>query len=179
MIQAQCDLCSSISNLSLFQVEPKDEHITVCGTCNEQLSNPAQMDANHWRCLSVSMWSEKPAVQVMAWRVLNLLRKNESWAGDLFEQLYLDEELQTWASAMSSQEVSKTDQALTKDSNGAILNDGDAITLTKDLDVKGANFTAKRGTLVKNISLTNNPEHIEGKVNGTHIVILTCFTKKA
>jgi protein PhnA len=47
------------------------------------------------------------------------------------------------------------------------------------LVVKGANFTAKRGTTVKNISLTDNPEHIEGKVNGTRIVLLSKFLKKA
>jgi len=51
--------------------------------------------------------------------------------------------------------------------------------LIKDLDVKGAGFTAKRGTAVRNISLTSNPEHIEGRVNGTRIVLLTCFLKKS
>ena len=49
----------------------------------------------------------------------------------------------------------------------------------KDLVVKGANFTAKRGTMVKNISLTSNPEHIEGRVNGTRIVLVSAFMKKA
>ena len=66
-----------------------------------------------------------------------------------------------------------------KDSNGATLSAGDTVTLIKDLVVKGANFTAKRGTTVKNISLSDNPEHIEGKVNGTRIVLLTQFLKKA
>lgn len=51
--------------------------------------------------------------------------------------------------------------------------------IIKDLDVKGTSFTAKRGTTVRNISLTDNPEHIEGRVNGTRIVILTKFVKKA
>ena len=179
MTHSNCELCSSALNLGQHTVEPKEVTITICGTCKEQIENPGQMDPNHWRCLTESMWSENPAVQVMAWRVLNLLRKNEGWAQDLFEQLYLDEDLQSWAGAMSNKESDSDDSKPTKDSHGMILIDGDSVTLTKDLDVKGANFTAKRGTLVKNISLTNNPEHIEGKVNGTHIVILTCFTKKA
>ncbi|GAA4271791.1 hypothetical protein GCM10022258_10850 [Aquimarina gracilis] len=66
------------------------------------------------------------------------------------------------------------------DSNGALLQAGDNVVLIKDLNVKGANFTAKRGTAVRNISLAHdNPEHIEGRVNGQHIVILTKFVKKS
>jgi protein PhnA len=57
---------------------------------------------------------------------------------------------------------------------------GDTVTLIKDLNVKGAGFTAKRGTAVRNISLVpDNPEHIEGRVNGQQIVILTKFVKKS
>ena len=66
-----------------------------------------------------------------------------------------------------------------KDAFGQVLNAGDAVTLTKDLDVKGANFTAKRGTTVKNIRLVEgNTGQIEGKVNDQQIVILTQFVKK-
>lgn len=67
-----------------------------------------------------------------------------------------------------------------KDSNGALLADGDSVTLIKDLKVKGANATLKRGTLIKNIRLTYNPEEIEcnaEKVKG--LVLKTCFLKKA
>ena len=49
----------------------------------------------------------------------------------------------------------------------------------KSGEVKGAGFTAKRGTAVRNISLTENPEQIEGRVNGVKIVLLTCFLKKS
>ncbi|NBU22117.1 PhnA domain protein, partial [bacterium] len=65
------------------------------------------------------------------------------------------------------------------DSFGNILSNGDSVTLIKDLDVKGANFTAKRGTVVKNISLTADPTQIEGRVNGTQIVLLTQYLKKS
>ena len=67
----------------------------------------------------------------------------------------------------------------TKDVNGTILQVGDNVTLIKDLVVKGANFTAKQGTMVRGISLATNPKHIEGKVNGSRIVIISEFTKKA
>lgn len=49
------------------------------------------------------------------------------------------------------------DDLVVKDSNGTPLKDGDSVTLTKDLKVKGANTTLKRGTLVKGICLTDNP----------------------
>ena len=62
------------------------------------------------------------------------------------------------------------------DSNGSVLKAGDTVVLIKDLNVKGAGFTAKRGTAVRRISLVHdNPEHIEGRVEGQQIVILTKF----
>jgi protein PhnA len=65
------------------------------------------------------------------------------------------------------------------DSNGVVLEAGDTVTLIKDLNVKGSSLTAKRGTAVRNISLVpDNPEHIEGRVEGQQIVILTKFVKK-
>jgi len=59
------------------------------------------------------------------------------------------------------------------------LTSGDSVTLIKDLDVKGTSFVAKRGTLVKGIRLTDNPEHVEGRVNKVSIVLKTQFLKKA
>jgi len=66
----------------------------------------------------------------------------------------------------------------TLDSNANVLNTGDSVIIIKDLEVKGAGFTAKRGTVVKNISLSENKHQIEGKVNGTRIVLLSKFLKK-
>ena len=63
---------------------------------------------------------------------------------------------------------------------GHVLQQGDSVVLIKDLNVKGANFTAKRGTAVRRINLVaDNPEHIEGRVNDQYIVILTKYVKKA
>ena len=67
----------------------------------------------------------------------------------------------------------------TFDSNGTELFDGDSVTLIKDLDVKGTSFVAKRGTMVKGIRLTGDPENIDGRVNKISIVLKTCFLKKA
>jgi protein PhnA len=66
-----------------------------------------------------------------------------------------------------------------KDSNGAILSDGDTVTVTKDLKVKGSSMVVKRGTKVKNIRLTDNEEEVDCKVDGSRIVLRTEFLKKA
>jgi protein PhnA len=91
--------------------------------------------------------------------------------------MYLDEETLAWA---NSGLVEKDEKIIHLDSNGIVLEAGDSVVLIQDLKVKGANFTAKRGTAVRRISLDpNNAEHIQGKVDGQHIVILTKFVKKA
>lgn len=67
----------------------------------------------------------------------------------------------------------------TRDSNGTELKDGDTVTLIKDLEVKGAGVTLKRGTTVKNISLTDNPEQIDCRTKEVKgLVLLSCFVKK-
>ena len=65
-----------------------------------------------------------------------------------------------------------------KDSNGNILADGDSVSLIKDLKVKGSSMNLKRGTVVRKIRLTDVPEEIEGRVDGSEIVLKTCFLKK-
>ena len=65
-----------------------------------------------------------------------------------------------------------------RDSNGAELLDGDAVTVIKDLKVKGSSMVIKRGTKVKSIRLTENPEEVDCKIDGTSIVLKTCFLKK-
>jgi len=70
------------------------------------------------------------------------------------------------------------DKIETKDSNGNILAEGDAVLLTKDLKVKGFNKDLKRGMLIKNIRLTDNPAEIEGRVEGSVLVIKTMYLKK-
>jgi len=150
----------------------------VCGTCEPQLQSGATLDSKHWFCLQQSIWSEVSAVQVQSYRMLHRL-KSESWAQDVLDQAYLEDSAMAWAQEALSAENEADDGDKTVDSNGAELLEGDSVTLIKDLDVKGANFTAKRGTLVKNIHLTGNPEHIEGKVSKQSIVLKTCFLKKA
>jgi len=177
-----CELCGSEENLGVYTVPPatqesEKDSIYICTTCSGQIENPDMLDANHWRCLNDSMWSTVPAVQVIAWRMLNRL-KAEGWPQDLLDMLYLDEETKTWAAA-TGEGIDPDERIVHLDSNGAELKAGDTVVLIKDLNVKGGGFTAKRGTTVRNIMLVqDNPEQIEGKVNGQQIVILTQFVKK-
>ncbi len=180
--ESKCELCSATDTLQVYEVPQSpesasdlDKNILLCATCLDNI-NTENSDPNHWRCLNESMWTPVPGVQVMAWRILNSI-KEQGWPQDLLEMLYLEDDVKAWAEADSSEDEADIEPTL--DSNGAILNAGDTVTLIKDLVVKGANFTAKRGTVVKNISLTDNPKHIEGRVNGTRIVLVSAFLKKA
>jgi protein PhnA len=71
-----------------------------------------------------------------------------------------------------------TDKTETRDSNGNLLSAGDAVHLIQDLKVKGFNRDLKRGTVIKNIRLTDDPGQIEGKVEGSVLVIKTMYLKK-
>ena len=65
-----------------------------------------------------------------------------------------------------------------KDSEGDLLNDGDAVLLIKDLKVKGTTTTLKRGTKIKNIRLTEDEEEVDCKVDKIQTVLKACFLKK-
>jgi len=176
----KCELCEGDASLQPFEVPSlagrDDATIVVCAGCAPQLDPTATLDPSQWYGLQASIWSEHPAVQVMSWRLLHRLAA-EPWAHDLLSQAYLAEDVLAWASEGAAE---PTDEGTpTLDSNGAQLLEGDAVTLIKDLDVKGTSFVAKRGTLVKNIHLTSNPAHVEGRVNGVVLVLKTEFLKKA
>ena len=181
--QSKCELCNAGEDLSVYAVPPDskattDDGVLLCETCQTQIKDSSSVDINHWHCLNDSMWSQVPAIQVLAWRMLTRLSK-EGWPRDLLDTLYLDDETLAWAKA-TGEGLETEEEAKHLDSNGVVLEAGDTVTLIKDLNVKGTNFTAKRGTAVRNISLVaDNPEHIEGKVEGQRIVILTKFVKQS
>jgi protein PhnA len=181
--EGKCELCGTTEGLEVYALPPgsngsAEACLLACRTCREQIEFPEKTEAFHWRCLNESMWSPVPAVQVLAWRMLKRLSA-EGWARDLFDMLYLDEPTLAWAQATGGEKPNE-ETVKHRDSNGTMLAAGDTITLIKDLEVKGAHFTAKRGTIVRGISLVaDNPEHIEARVNGQRIVILTKFVKKA
>jgi protein PhnA len=177
----KCELCGSEENLGVLEVPNSsvsgaEAAVFICNTCKDQIEDPEKVDANHWRCLNDSMWSTVPAVQVMAWRMLNNL-KAEGWPQDLLDMMYLEDETKEWAKAGVAE--AKADAIIHRDSNGVILEAGDSVVLIKDLKVKGSSMVAKQGTAVRRISLDHeNEKYIEGKVDGQQIVIITDFVKK-
>ena len=97
---------------------------------------------------------------------------------DSLDMMYLDEEALEWAAATGENDDDEG-KIVHKDSNGNILLDGDSVVLIKDLDVKGATFTAKRGAAVHNIKLVwDDANLIEGRVENQNIYILTQYVKK-
>ena len=166
-----CVLCDQPSD-AMVAVPPRSDEVSLCATCGPMVRGEADLDATHLFCLQGAVWSEEPAVQVVAVRLLRRLREH-AWAADLLDQVYLDDDTAAWVD--EGQEA----RSPTLDSNGTPLADGDSVTLIKDLDVKGANFTAKRGTMVKNIRLGDDPGLVEGRVNKTAIYLKTEVLKKA
>lgn len=176
----QCELSGVTNDLVIYQVPPLakgtlNDSIYITQKLAQQLDDEDSTNPNDWRCLNDSMWSEVPAVQVVAWRMLTRMRA-EGWTQDLLDMMYLEDETLKWARATGEGE----EKIVHKDSNGVVLQNGDNVVLIQDLNVKGGGFTAKRGTAVRRISLVHdNAEHIEGKVEGQSIVILTKFVKKS
>lgn len=177
-----CELCGAPNSLDVYEVPPVstgglDGSLLACETCRTQIEDPEQMDANHWRCLNDSMWSEHNAVKVVAWRMLSRL-KSEGWPKELLEMMYLEDSALEWAKA-TGEGLAESEKIIHRDANGVILENGDTVVLIKDLKVKGSSMVAKQGTAVRRISLDReNAEYIEGKVDGQQIVIITKFVKK-
>jgi protein PhnA len=178
-----CELTVNTENLVAFEVPPGsrgelNDTILISESLLPQLSGQEPLDSQFWQQhLPGSMWSEVPAVQVVIWRLLNRM-KQESWATESLDMLYLDDELLNWARS-GGEIIEATDSDVHKDSNGVTLDNGDTVVLTKSLDVKGSTINARIGTVVKNIRLVaDNTEQIEGKIEGQQIVILTKFVRK-
>ena len=180
----KCELCTATNNLSVYDVKPSitggggvDGSILACETCVTQIENLEEVDANHWRCLNDSMWSEFRAVKVVAWRMLHRLKK-EGWPIDLLGMMYMEDEELRFAKE-TGDHLAESEKIIHRDVNGVILEAGDSVVLIKDLKVKGSILVAKQGTAVRRISLDHeNANYIEGKVGPTQIVIITDYVKK-
>ncbi len=170
-----CELCGSSEDVTVMELPvsdgSEDQSIYVCANCKAQIES-GELDEAHFNCLNDAMWSETPAVKVMSYILWNKLGRQ-----DMVEMMYLEEdELKLAQQAINAE----TNKVVFRDANGVELHAGDTIVILKDLDVKGAGFTAKRGTTVTKIALPNDmDDHVEGRVNGTKIYLKTEFIKKA
>jgi len=170
-----CELCGSSEDVSVLELPvsdgSEDQSIYVCANCKTQIAS-GELDESHFNCLNDAMWSETPAAKIMSYILWNQLGRQ-----DMVEMMYLEED----ELKLAEQAVNAAANKVTfRDANGVELLAGDSIVILKDLDVKGAGFTAKRGTTVTRISLPHNmDDHVEGRVNGTKIYLKTEFIKKA
>lgn len=99
--RSRCELCGdSGRKLSIYELEPISDEpeyercLFLCDNCREPLSNPRSMEPGRWRFLKETIWSEIPAAQALAARILDALSRHESWAAEILEDAYLDEEVQ-------------------------------------------------------------------------------------
>lgn len=158
-----CEFCGASEGLASVDMPPEDQ-VLLCAMCRSD-----DAPAAHWRCLEGAMWSQVPAVQIAVWRRLGEI--DDMWARDAREGMMMEPEV------MARADLGEVVEHF--DAHGMRLEHGDTVVLVKDLAVKGAGFTAKRGTAVRGISLVpDNALHIEGKVEGQRIVILTEFVKR-
>lgn len=169
-----CVLCAE-TPATQTALPPGDDVALLCAVCAAALSGE-MTPGPRWRCLTEAIWAEDPSTQIAAHRLLTALRA-EAWAADALDQAYLDPEVLARAEAGQGDALPSVEH---RDSNGALLAQGDTVTLIKDLPVKGTSFVAKRGTAVRGIRLVpDNADQIEGRVNGQQIVILCQFVKKS
>lgn len=160
-----CEFCGASDGLSAVTIDPAGD-IVLCPDC----SGANDVPAAHWRCLEGAAWSQEPAVQFAVWRKLGTV--DDGWAAEARENMMFLPEVDGWVAG----DMAKVEH---RDANGIVLAKGDTVVLIKDLTVKGGGFTAKRGTAVRSIGLVHdNAAHIEGRVEGQRIVILTEFVKK-
>ncbi|GAA5215518.1 PhnA domain-containing protein [Corallincola platygyrae] len=174
--EGKCELCGAIEALTALEVEGasnigEDSQIVVCETCLPQVEG-GDLEVNHWHCLNESMWSQQPVVQVVAYRMLHRL-SSEGWAQDLLDMMYLEDDVKAWADAGIAEEAEKT-----LDVNGTELKKGDSVTVIKDLPVKGSSQVIKQGTVVRGISLSDDPTLISGKANGQSMYLIAAYCRK-
>lgn len=103
--KSRCELCEAAGEkLSIVEVppEPRDpeigECVMLCEACATAVREPRRFRAgNHWRCLAQTLWSEVPAVQVLALRLLRRQERSEAWARESLEMFYPDDEIEARA----------------------------------------------------------------------------------
>lgn len=101
--KSHCELCDQHGvKLVVKEVPPEpkeadfDHCIFICETCIEKIKQLKKPDINYWHCLHTSIWSEVPAVQVMAVLIADHIKDKASFAEELLDQIYLTEDLNEW-----------------------------------------------------------------------------------
>jgi len=99
---SKCELCLSAGvRLNVFEIPPvsgepdSDRCVFICDTCASGIFEPLKLN-DHWRCLNESVWSGIKPVKIISSIILKKIAERNSWASDLIEEVYLDEDEQAW-----------------------------------------------------------------------------------
>ncbi len=99
---SKCELCLSAGvRLNVFEIPPvtgdpdSERCVFICDTCISGISEPLKLN-DHWRCLNESIWSEIKPVKILSAVILGKIADKKSWAGDILEEVYIDDEDQCW-----------------------------------------------------------------------------------
>jgi protein PhnA len=101
--RSSCELCQTSGvPLSIHEVAPVpkdpdlDHCIFICSDCNNSLNTGKHPEPKRWRCLGNTIWSEIPAVQVAAIRILRQIAPTEPWATEILEMATPEPEVEDW-----------------------------------------------------------------------------------
>jgi len=102
--RSTCELCEEVrEGLRIVEVPPAPKEPTwescvlLCERCEKAVMAPGKIEkGEHWRCLAQSVWSEVPAVQVLATRLLRAQSDSEDWARETLDTVFLEESIENW-----------------------------------------------------------------------------------
>jgi len=99
---SKCELCTAAgTKLNVFEIPPGSGEpdsakcVFICDTCLSGLFEPVKLN-DHWRCLNESIWSEVKPVRILSFIILKKISVKNSWAGDIADEVYVDEEDEEW-----------------------------------------------------------------------------------
>ena len=106
--KSKCELTGAAGvKLLPYEVPPVarepdlDRTLLISEACHEVLDHPSRLQGRGWQCLAETVWSELPAQQVVAWRMLRKLAEREDWAREVLEGVFLDDDIEAWAKSES------------------------------------------------------------------------------
>ncbi len=170
-----CEWCGKYVATTNVVLAPKnasfpDNELQICDHCILEWNKTEDYDLVHLDFLNDAIWNEQSKIKVQSFRMLK--KMDNTWAQSILDMLYLDDSELEWAESEAEVDI------VHKDCNDSILQNGDNVTLIKDLKVKGSTLVAKQGTAVRKIKLDpDNAKYIEGKVGGQMIVIIAEYVK--
>ncbi len=98
----QCELSGASGvPLHVYEIPPAPNQpdisrcLMLCENVIDQIKQPSKLIPSQWHCLNELIWSDLPAVQTMAYRILTHIAKTQTWAQDILDEAYLDEEIIT------------------------------------------------------------------------------------